>query len=64
MDEVAMTQEGTDDEVSLLAVHDLRLSEFLRSDAVDTPLGHAVRRLVRDLDEPQEAIAAFGSYVE
>ncbi len=49
---------------ALPAVFDRRLSHLFLSSTGDRAVDRAVRRLVRDIDRPHEAISAFGSYVE
>jgi FXSXX-COOH protein len=66
VDEVTLSPADTrdDDELPIPRLHDAALSEVLRSDIGDTALGHALRRLLNDLNHPQEAISAFGNVTE
>jgi FXSXX-COOH protein len=53
-----------DDELPIPLLHDAALSDVLNSDIGDTALGHSLRRLLNDLNHPEEAISAFGNVVQ
>ena len=53
--------DGDDQESGYVDVSRLPLRELIGAD--DTVLGHSMRRLLTEMDRPQEIIAAFSSYV-
>jgi FXSXX-COOH protein len=63
VDEVALPEadDDRDGELPIPRLHDVALSSVFCCDIGDTVLGHALRRMLADLDNPQEAYAAFGN---
>jgi hypothetical protein len=64
VDEIMPPARTRDDELSIPRLHNAALSEVLSSDIGNTALGQALRRLLSNLDQPQEAISAFGNIPE
>jgi FXSXX-COOH protein len=62
MDNIAGDRlDGEDQESGYPDVSRLPLRELIAAD--DTVLDHSMRRLLAEMDRPQEIIAAFSSYV-